>query len=214
MGRPVGKKDSNPRKKKKIATGKKKEMGRKPVAPAQKPSEQFVPKETVPHPRLGDNTDNYGPRNVSFEQKLRGSEPRAKQTTAKVQAPATKDQSDIEIKLIANFLKLPFTFWATRIKLASIRLTDAEAKEWAEPTKILLDHYMPLMPPIGYAWIAWSITTITVMDKRLELIAAEKAGRPKPANKNQKEVIAQERAKRENFARGQQGAPDYKPKRS
>lgn len=170
------------------------------------------PDKVTPHPRVGDEVDKYGPRNLDFEDKLGavGAKPQPKQPRPETKAPPKEDQSQLEIKMIADFLKLPFTFWAARIKFPAVRLTDNEAREWAEPTRTLLDHYMPLIPPIGYAWIAWGITTITIMDKRLELIAAEKTKRtkqePAPVQAPTTGHSADPRAQ-------QQGAPQYKPQK-
>ena len=179
---------------------------------AKKRKSRKAPDNVTPHPRVGDDVDKYGPRNLDFEDKLGavGAKPQPKQPRPETKAPPKEEQSQLEIKMIADFLKLPFTFWAARINFPAVRLTDNEAREWAEPTKTLLNHYMPLIPPIGYAWIAWAITTITIMDKRLELIAAEKSKRtkqePAPVQAPKTEHAAAPRAQ-------QQGAPPYTPKK-
>lgn len=180
--------------------------------PAKKRESRKAPDKVTPHPRVGDEVDKYGPRNLDFEDKLGavGAKPEPKQPRPETKAPPKEEQSQLEIKMIADFLKLPFTFWAARIEFPGVRLTDNEAREWAEPTKTLLNHYMPLIPPIGYAWIAWAITTITIMDKRLELIAAEKSKRtkqePAPVQGPTTGHSADPRAQ-------QQGAPQYTPKK-
>lgn len=131
----------------------------------------------TPHPRVGDDVEKFGPRIPGFEKKIEdlggGPEP-PKQKSPEI---AKEVQADLDSKVIADFLKLPFATWASRINFPAIRLTDKEALEWAEPTKVLLDHYMPVIPPIAYAWFAWSVTTISIVNARIELIAAEKRKR-------------------------------------
>lgn len=180
-GRPIGSKDSKKRKAKKAKIRTK---IKKPATPAEMtmpakighPIPNFPHQIITPHPRVGDDVKKYGPQSKEFESKLddlREPQPE-KAKPAKTAKTAMPDVSGLEVKIIANFLKLPFATWASRIDFPAIRLTDKEALEWAEPTKVLLDYYLPIIPPIAYAWFAWSITTISIVNSRLELIAAIK----------------------------------------
>lgn len=208
MGRPPGSKDKRKRKKVKRKHTKKKSAASTPpkVEPPTKPE------EITPHPRVGKEVDKYGPRNLDFEKKLDlPPKPEPAKPDPLIQAvEAIEDEQQLEIKLIADFLKLPFTLWASRIKMPAMRLTENEAKEWAESTKTLLQHYMPLIPPIAYAWFAWSVTTITIMDKRLELIAAEKKKR---TNRQPQAPEPPQVGRPINSGTEPQGAPAYTPKR-
>ena len=168
-GRPIGSKDT---KKRKVKKAKKRTKIKKPAELSKLP--KVTPIE--PYPRVGDAVKKYGPQNKEFEDKLDDlREPQPEK--AKPAKPALEDVSGLEVKIIADFLKLPFATWASRIEFPAIRLTDREAKEWAEPTKVLLDHYLPIIPPIAYVWFAWSITTISIVNARFEMIAAVKRKR-------------------------------------
>lgn len=166
------------------------------------------PVEVTPYPRLGDEAAKYGGRNLDFEEKLGAEAPESEQAEPETPALAEEDFKQYEIKMIADVLKLPFAYWSARVGIRAIRLTDIEAAEWAEPTKMLLDHYVPKMPPIAYAWLAWSVTTITVMNKRFELIEA--------ARERKTEARPAEQTKTVQPVGGgvqQQGAPPYEAKR-
>lgn len=210
-GRPIGSKDKKKRKKIKRKHTKKKSAASTP--PKVEPSTK--PEEITPHPRVGKEVESYGPRNLDFEEKLdlppKSEPPKPEPPTSEPVIVGKEDEQQLEIKMIADFLKLPFTLWASRIKMPAMRLTEDEAKEWAESTKTLLKHYMPLIPPIAYAWFAWSITTITIMDKRLELIAAEKKKR---TNRQPQAPPEPPQVGRPiNSGTEPQGAPAYKPKK-
>ena len=49
-------------------------------------------------------------------------------------------------------------------------LADAEAKRIAEPAMQLLEHYLPQIPVIAYAWVSLSVSTFWVMQSRLRTI--------------------------------------------
>jgi hypothetical protein len=167
----------------------------------------------VDYPSVGDEVNKYGPRNLDFEQKLGVPplEPAAKQE----KAPPAEDQETLDRKIIADFLKLPFAFWASRASLPALRLTDQEAREWAEPTKALLDHYMPKIPGIVYAWIGWSVCTCSIMNNRFELITAEREKRSARRSSEIKGTAEQNQPLTTGSANVPfaQGAPKYEPKR-
>jgi hypothetical protein len=192
-GRPKGSKDKKKQRptiktkktKAKKAKPKKTAPPAEPVKPEEKtyPSFRTAPEvKLTPYPNVGDDVDKYGPRDTEFEKKIKAHlRDKPEQVKAKPELPIIQEQGEFEIKIIADFLKLPFALWASRINYPPIRLTNQEAIEWAEPTKVLLDHYMPKIPAIGYAWFAWSITTISIINTRVELITAEKRQRGESA---------------------------------
>lgn len=60
-----------------------------------------------------------------------------------------------------------------------LKLRDEEAALIGPPVKELLDYYLPVMPPIAWAWISLSIAVYATMKPRLELIQVlkkDKAG--------------------------------------
>lgn len=166
----------------------------------------------VDYPSVGDEVNKYGPRNLEFEQKL-GVPPA--EPAAKEKGPLIEDQETVQIhtqKIIADFLKLPFAFWASRAGLPALRLTDQEAREWAEPTKALLDHYMPKIPEMVYAWIGWSICTCSIMDKRFVLITSEREKRSTQQSSESQGTVGPQ-SRQANASPIAQGAPKYEPKR-
>jgi len=177
------------------------------VKPAARP-------DVVDYPSVGKDVDKYGPRNLEFEQKLGvpPAEPAAKEgPSPETQARfAEAVQDSLDRKIVADCLKLPFAFWASRAGLPALRLTDQEAKEWADPTKALLDHYMPKIPGIVYAWVGWSVCTCSIMDKRFELISAE---REKRSAQRSSESQPGPQSHQVNASPIAQGAPKYEPKR-
>jgi len=183
------------------------------------------PEKITPYPRFGAEAEKFGFSDKEFEAKL-GIAPAEVAPKAKI---ATEEEQAIEIKIIADFLKLPFAFWASRLNLPALRLSNSEATQWAEPTKTLLDYYLPKLPTIAYAWFAWSVTTCSIMNTRFELIGAER--KKKEAEAKGKSVRLSETAEVAEmisspaspspqgtvtnplpaFAQGQ-GAEPYKPK--
>jgi len=181
------------------------------VKPAARP-------DVVDYPSVGKDVDKYGPRNLEFEQKLGvpPPEPAAKEgPSAETQARfAEAVQDSLDRKIVADCLKLPFAFWASRAGLPALRLTDQEAKEWAEPTKDLLDHYMPKIPGIVYAWVGWSVCMCSIMDKRFELVTAERKKKGFAQQSSESQGSGGPQSRQVNPAPpAAQGAPKYEPKR-
>lgn len=165
----------------------------------------------VDYPSVGKDVDKYGPRNLEFEQKLGvpPPEPAAKPQ----QGPPAEDQDTLDRKIVADCLKLPFAFWASRAALPELRLTDQEAKEWADPTKALLEHYMPKIPGIVYAWVGWSVCTCSIMDKRFQIITAEREKRSARQSSESQGTVGPQEGRQANASPIAQGAPKYEPKR-
>jgi hypothetical protein len=166
--------------------------------------------EVMDYPSVGKDVDKYGPRNLEFEQKL-GVPPPEPPAAAKEKTTPAEDQHMLDLKIVADFMKLPFGFWASRADLPALRLTDQEAREWAEPTVTLLDYYLPKIPGIVYAWIAWTVCTCTFMDKRFGLVTAEHKKRL--AQKSSESQAGPQSRQPNPGTPAAQGAPHYEPKR-
>jgi len=84
-------------------------------------------------------------------------------------APDNLDKSDRELskasKALAPVLKIPFSIWAKVSEIPEMKLTDAEAEEWAEPIVALLEYYFPgKIPEIAWMWLMFLSATEKVID--------------------------------------------------
>lgn len=79
--------------------------------------------------------------------------------------------ADAPIEMIEGFIKMPFVLWASKTGVKKLELTDDEAKQIAEPTKQLLDYYLPRMPDVCFAWASLAVSGFWITKPRLELLA-------------------------------------------
>jgi len=89
-----------------------------------------------------------------------------------------------QVELFKPVLKIPFNVWADNIKIEQLRLKDEEAQSLALPIAQLINYYLPRLSPIGYVWLSFGITSFSVMQIRLKLLAdirKEKKEKPKGA---------------------------------
>ena len=94
---------------------------------------------------------------------------------------------ELTIDVIAGVVKIPFELWGISQGIESLALDDNEAQRIAEPAKQLIEHYLPQVPVIAYAWISVSVSTFWVMRSRLHLLQelrkqkeAKEPARPAP----------------------------------
>jgi len=83
---------------------------------------------------------------------------------------AERAEQAFDVRLITQVICIPFDLWALSQGVPQIKLRDQEAALIGPPVKELLDYYLPIIPPIAYAWISLSIATYATMKPRLELI--------------------------------------------
>lgn len=83
-------------------------------------------------------------------------------------SPAELDQ------VIRNLIKMPFELWAVTNELPALALSEKEAAQLAGPVRTLLDHYLPKIPVIAYAWVSLSVSTFWIFRPRLIVIAEVK----------------------------------------
>ncbi len=77
---------------------------------------------------------------------------------------------ELTIEIVAGVVKIPFELWSISQSVKSLALSDDEAKSIAEPARQLLEHYLPQIPVIAYAWISMSVSVFWVMQSRLRTI--------------------------------------------
>lgn len=83
---------------------------------------------------------------------------------------AEPEPPELSIDVVAGVVKIPFELWAISQSVKSLALLDDEAKRIAEPALQLLNHYLPQIPVIAYAWISLSVSTFWAMQSRLGTI--------------------------------------------
>jgi len=88
----------------------------------------------------------------------------------KDQDQGAPDNLDRAPKALAPVLKIPFSIWAKVSEIPEIKLTDAEAEEWAEPIIALLEYYFPgKIPEIAWIWLMFLSATEKVIDSRVKI---------------------------------------------
>ena len=80
------------------------------------------------------------------------------------------ERPELTIDVVAGVVKIPFELWSISQSVKSLSLADDEAKRIAEPAMQLLEHYLPAIPVIAYAWISLSVSTFWVMQSRLLIV--------------------------------------------
>jgi len=89
-------------------------------------------------------------------------------------APDNLDRLDRELskapQALAPVLKIPFSIWASVSEIPEMKLSDAEAQEWAEPIVALLEYYFPgKIPEIAWMWLMFLSATEKVIDSRVKI---------------------------------------------
>ena len=78
---------------------------------------------------------------------------------------------EIDFKVIGQALQIPFDLWSVGQGVPELKITTAESILMAKPVKQLLDHYIPSLPEIAWAWISLGAVSYSIMKCRLELLA-------------------------------------------
>lgn len=141
---------------------KKKTVPEKPVVP------QVAPKIT-PHPIAGDNPEFADLLDKQRDGDLPSEKKRGPGRPPKEKIPEP-ERPELSIDVVAGVVKIPFELWAISQSVKSLALNDVEAKRIAEPAMQLLEHYLPQIPVIAYAWVSVSVSTFWVMQSRLLII--------------------------------------------
>lgn len=152
LGRPKGKKDSKPRKK-------------KPEAKVTRPEKETVPKVT-PYPRASENKE--------FEKVLQEVVP--EQPAEKAEGPG---DGQLQVDDVAEWVSYPFFLWAETQKMSQLKITEKEAHSVAEPlTRILNRHNVgQVIPPDVLDGLQTVGRVTPLMKRRFDLIKAERSRR-------------------------------------
>jgi len=124
----------------------------------------------VPYPQAGEKV-------TAFEERLdaqlgadSGGAARGPSRPRKESVVATPVERTFDLKIVGQAIQIPFELWALSEGVPQLKISDEEADIMAGPAKELLDHYLPEIPVIAWAWISLSIGLYATMRPRLELI--------------------------------------------
>jgi hypothetical protein len=85
---------------------------------------------------------------------------------------------EIDITVIGQVVQIPFDLWSVSQGVPELKISTDESVMLAKPVKQLLDHYVPQVPEIAWAWISLSAVSYSIMKSRLALIAEIRKTRP------------------------------------
>jgi len=153
-------------------------MSKKKAKKVVKKTKKTAPKEAKEAPPKITPYPTAGPKIQAFENKLDeqlagGPQKRGRGRPRKEDIPE-QEQPEITKQLIVGAVKMPFELWSIREKVEGLALTEPEAGQLAEPIRLLIEHYLPQIPPIAYAWGSLAVGAFWIMRSRLLLIAAIK----------------------------------------
>lgn len=124
----------------------------------------------TPYPTAGEKITEFEERLDAQLGADSGGAPRGPGRPRKEQVSVTPVAQTFDSRLITQVVCIPFDLWALSQGVPQLKLRDEEAALIGPPVKELLDYYLPVIPPIAYAWISLSIATYATMKPRLELI--------------------------------------------
>lgn len=158
-GRPKGRKDAKPRKKKAVKKTAKK-----------RPAVETPDVKVIPYPRAGENPAF---ENLLDKMKDQVHEPEPRAVAAK-EEPRILTAPDV-----AELVKWPFEIWAQSQKLEKLRISDEEAKSVADPlTRILERHNVGrFIPPDALDGIQVAARVTPIMTERFKALKEERAKR-------------------------------------
>jgi len=155
-------------------TKKAKKKAVKEKSPAKQPVIGPEKKNVVPYPTAG-------PKILDFEAKLDEQLNAADQPAGRGRGPgrprktpAAPEPPGVAPEIIEGVVKMPFEFWAISQGVKQLAISDDEAKRLAEPMVQLIEHYLPQIPTIAYAWVSLAVSAFWVTRPRLMMIAAIK----------------------------------------
>ncbi len=148
------------KKKKKKAAARKKTTTKK-VSQAASVTTDPAKWKITPHPTAG-------PKVEAFEQKLdeqiAGDEIKPKRGRPR---KVIEPEPEASLEFVQGALQLPFELWSIGQGVDELALSDVEARQLAEPVKQLLDHYLPSIPAIAYAWCSCAVSIFWIMRPRI-----------------------------------------------
>lgn len=168
-GRPKGKKDSKPRKKKRTFAERSAAAKKAVETKRQKQAEAEAIPQVMPYPRAGDNKE--------FERLLGEAMPPKPESAQEKAEPSV--EGELQVADVAEWVSYPFFVWAESQKLPQLKINDKEACSVAEPlTRILNRHNVgKVIPPDVLDGLQVVGRVTPLMKQRFDKIKAERIRR-------------------------------------
>lgn len=159
------------KKAKKKAKKKSKKRSVNKVTPSISPAKISSKPEITPIPTAGPKVQDF---EDNLDRQLAGDKPAEKKRGVGRPPNPPKEPEpespELTIDVVAGVVKIPFELWSISQDVEFLKLDDKEAQRIAEPAKQLLEHYLPQIPVIVYAWISLSTASFWAMRSRLLLV--------------------------------------------
>ena len=159
--------------KKKVVKKKTVEKNTQPIRSAEKKvaqdtAQKKTPPDVVPMPTAGHKVTEFEDR---LDSSLLTAEEQPKRGRGRPRKEAEQPPPEIDVKIIGQAIQIPFDIWALKNDCDALKISIEEAVLIAKPAKILVDHYLPQVPDIAWAWFSLITVTYTIVYGRLVLIA-------------------------------------------
>ena len=151
-----------------------------------KPEQKKEPPHVVPMPTADRKVNvvpmpTAGRKVVEFEDRLDASlltaEEQQKRGRGRPRKEAEQPPPEIDVKVIGQSIQIPFDLWSVSQDIPDLKISVQESVMIAKPLKQILDHYMPNVPDITWAWIGLSAVSYSILKSRLLIIAEIKKAR-------------------------------------
>lgn len=164
VGRPKGKKDSRPRKKK--------------TPPKQNPAIHVPMLEITTYPRAGENKEFEGLLDET-QAKIKQAEQKAAADKIVESKLAVDAQKILQPNDIAEFVSWPFLFWATSQDLPQLKITNKEAQSVAEPLANILNRHGvgDIIPPDALDGLTILARVAPLLSERFSIVSQERKKR-------------------------------------
>jgi hypothetical protein len=129
-----------------------------------------TPPEVVPMPTAGRKVTEF--EDLLDASLLTGDEtPKRGRGRPRKEVESASGGPEIDVKVIGQAIQIPFDLWSISQDVPDLKISVQESVMIAKPLKQILDHYMPNVPDIAWAWISLSAVSYSIVKSRLVLIA-------------------------------------------
>jgi len=134
-----------------------------------------TPPVITPYPTAGRKVTEFEER---LDAQLAGGKKPARGPGGKFSSTSPAAGPEIDISVIGQVVQIPFDLWSVSQGVPDLKISSEESVMLAKPVKQLLDHYVPQVPEIAWAWISLSAVSYSIMKSRLALITEIKKQKP------------------------------------
>jgi hypothetical protein len=139
----------------------------------------------TPMPTAGRKVQEFEDR---LDKQLAGSGGAEKRGRGRPRKEAGPQPVEIDITVIGQAIQIPFDLWSVSQDVPDLKISIEESVMIAKPLKQLLDHYMPNVPEIAWAWISLSAVSYSIVKSRLVLIAEIKKAKKSNSSEVRKDA--------------------------